>query len=1417
MTTSEEEYAELLVRVETAAGAPAGGGLLLSADTVITCAHVVNSALGRDKRAQDRPLGPVTVSFPLAAARPSSRATVREDGWCPIAADGSGDIAVLELLPTVAEPHAVPLVTRLDLRGHNVHAYGFPHGSDEPQGAYTEGRIAGLTGAEWFQIDDHRSSGFVVSLGYSGSPVWDDELNGVIGIAVSATRDPRLRTSYAIPLQVLAPLSEALRKRLIPACPYKGLSAFGEEDKELFFGRTKTAEELARLVGASWRTLAVVGPSACGKSSLLHAGVIPHLRETEGSLIITCRPAAGKTPVHALAAALLPALEPAIREVDRIAEIPRLAAVIAEGGLLATVNRVLAVSGCRRLVLIIDQFEEVLDPRWQREAAALIGQLPGMGVNQHPGGQRYWHVVLALRADYVDTVLNRFGMTEALRVFLLGSLSPQALREVIEGPAGGTAVAFRQGLVTRMVQDVQEEPGALALLETTLELLWAKQEHGWISHQAYDEVGGALGALAQHADRVYTQMLEPDEAVLARRLFTQLVRPDKEGRHTRRIVRRTSVPEEVWVVGQRLVDARLLTAGAAEGEETVELAHEELIRRWSLLAGWVKEDLAFRTWQEEELRKALGRWNTSGQEPGELLKRRELPDAEGWAAKRPDDLSPDERRFIDLSVVHRRRKRRLNRAAIGTVSTIVVTALVLGALFLYQRGVTREQRAVALSHALASTADNNSRALARPTASNLLSIAAYQTHPTPEAYASLLGHYLNAHDYMHLLDVGQQSEVQMTADGRFAAAREQRQGRMTIWDLHAARPVQHELPGSGFGPTTLSPDGRTLAAVHPTRGVVIWNMATGSAVRELTLGSGPKAPEITSMDFTGDGTLVIHQSNAMAAIVESPAAAASAQAAPLIRPAEGVDAILGRGPGATTLVVRRGKNVSVWDRRTAAFQHSIPDKDAIVSGDGRVLAHVTCQDTDTDTPGLRVSVWDLITGKLTRSFTGGGFTCGERHGMRLDAQGRYLVFSAPSIARLMGYYPRTNLSVWDLTTGKLAAMRVLPARGFKWVRAAVVTKRGELLVAIDQITSLGILRLGLGTLESLPQSSGAAEPSPRGNYLATLSHSLESVTEVQLRLWDPLGRETLSATPPDDTLTAYSHLIFTPDEEHLITTNRTPGKVTVWSVPALQRQHQITLPRQRTAPRSGGATGTPELAIDTQGRILVSYDGLVTRWDPRTGKRIGSAEKVQDTAGIERAVDDHDTTPKIATRPDANQYATAAEGSTRIEIHATTGPLLRTLALPAGTEIVQLRYTRSKLRALAADGTLRTWDTGRDYASTPTMRLASSALLGGGDTAYLSDGQQLEIWNLTARTRDRAIPLETALTAISPGGSGILYDASFGDQRFAGRQRRSSTAVIPMNPDVWIKHLCRISTRTTLTSDELQAARADSKPHAACA
>ncbi len=109
-------------------------------------------------------------------------------------------------------------------------------------------------------------------------------------------------------------------------CPYKGLASFEEGDARLFFGRERLVGELAaRTVGVG--LLAVVGASGSGKSSVIAAGLLPSLK-----------------------AGLLPGSERWRSVVMRPGEHP-LAALDS----LSISDR----DGDRRLVLVIDQFEEL--------------------------------------------------------------------------------------------------------------------------------------------------------------------------------------------------------------------------------------------------------------------------------------------------------------------------------------------------------------------------------------------------------------------------------------------------------------------------------------------------------------------------------------------------------------------------------------------------------------------------------------------------------------------------------------------------------------------------------------------------------------------------------------------------------------------------------------------------------------------------------------------------------------------------------------------------------------------------------------------------------------------------------------------------------------------------------------------------
>src|SRR3954451_16058076 len=65
------------------------------------------------------------------------------------------------------------------------------------------------------------------------------------------------------------------------ASPYLGLAPYGGGDAELFFGRRAERDLVVANLLTS-RLTVMFGPSGVGKSSLLHAGVVPRLRDGVG-------------------------------------------------------------------------------------------------------------------------------------------------------------------------------------------------------------------------------------------------------------------------------------------------------------------------------------------------------------------------------------------------------------------------------------------------------------------------------------------------------------------------------------------------------------------------------------------------------------------------------------------------------------------------------------------------------------------------------------------------------------------------------------------------------------------------------------------------------------------------------------------------------------------------------------------------------------------------------------------------------------------------------------------------------------------------------------------------------------------------------------------------------------------------------
>lgn len=415
--------------------------------------------------------------------------------------------------------------------------------------------------------------------------------------------------------------------------PYVGLEAFSASQSAYFFGREEAVQELLKRLNTG-RFLTVIGSSGCGKSSLIKAGLLPELQRDRlvGSshwAIATLTPT--NQPCHALTKALerhTPATQP--------------------------------------LVLFIDQFEEVFtlcEDEAQRQD--FIRQMASLVKTP----DCLTRVIVAIRGDFLDRcafypetadLINEARPT----TYVVPPLSPAELEAAIERPALSHGVAFDPGLVSQMVADVIDRPGALPLLQYALKELWrvcitdlptAPPRLTW---QGYQQIDGVSGALNQRASDLYRHF-SPNDRTFIRRLFMELVQFGEEQEATRRrasweqIRSQADSPEQ----SQRVVE---ILAGSQQrliitDERTVEVAHEALLSEWSLLRGWIEEDReSIRL--KRQLETDCQEWQERFQRSDEaLLTGARLAAIQEWNAKQQPKLTAIQTAFLQQSLEKRDR------------------------------------------------------------------------------------------------------------------------------------------------------------------------------------------------------------------------------------------------------------------------------------------------------------------------------------------------------------------------------------------------------------------------------------------------------------------------------------------------------------------------------------------------------------------------------------------------------------------------------------------------------------------------------------------------------------------------------------------------------------------------------------------
>ena len=491
-----------------------------------------------------------------------------------------------------------------------------------------------------------------------------------------------------------------LGRRPTKISPYRGLFAFREEDAEFFFGREDFTNTLVKTVHHQ-PLVAVIGSSGSGKSSVVFAGLVKHLRDTNNWHIVDFRP--GSRPLFSLAAALVSQEESHLNRTDRLRSTRNLANDLKqyENGLLDVVDDILREYSSKHFLLIADQFEELYTLcKDSQERKAFLDRLLE-AINSYHN----FTFVITLRADFLGQALSYRPFADALQYADL-KLAPMTERELqtsVEQPAELLGVRIEQGLTERILSAVSAEPGDLPLLEFALTQLWEKQQDAQLTHAAYERIGGVEAALACYAQETYNQ-LNCEQKEKVRRIFIQLVYPGQGTEDTRRVATRTEVGEENWDLVSHLADARLVVTGYDEktGLETVEIVHEALIRNWGQLQEWMQQDREFRHWQEQ-LRAAMRSWESSGEDEGGLLRGKPLTDALYWQSKRFIELSSFESSFIGLSVELRSResekqKRRQQFTILGLSGGLVLALILAGiAGWQWQNSLKSEIKALSAS------------------------------------------------------------------------------------------------------------------------------------------------------------------------------------------------------------------------------------------------------------------------------------------------------------------------------------------------------------------------------------------------------------------------------------------------------------------------------------------------------------------------------------------------------------------------------------------------------------------------------------------------------------------------------------------------------------------------------------------------
>ncbi|MGB7248105.1 MAG: caspase family protein [Phormidesmis sp.] len=506
----------------------------------------------------------------------------------------------------------------------------FMAASREYESAYEslEGKHSVFTAALLSGLDPYQQDGGKVS-NHGLSKHVSQQLRGEIqqplfessGSEIVLTRVSGLKAAFSkTPISTFT----LLKKLSFGFCPYRGLSPFDEAHADYFFGRDDLIEQLLKKVDSS-DFCALVGASSSGKTSLLRAGLMHHLRQgdritgSDGWTLKLITPT--QHPLKGLAAAFTSATQD---DVQRARQMHQAEALLQTGGgegLAQLVRANLLKSGetsipaISKLWLIIDQLEELFAPTASERLIAERQLFIRCITEALKDPSTPLGVVVGLRADVSDELLayGEFKTLVEENTVVVTPMSYDQIKDVVQRPAKKMGIELDSTMLYTLAIDTNGAPGELPLIQQTLLELWRRRdssERGGttpkLTMDAYMALGGVKRVLTQQASAVY-QNLPEEQKRAARRIFLALCelgegQEDRRRRAFRNELINESFPSELIdctldkLASERLVvisqSAIATNCCTGQGTEILSAAWQTQRREPSPLSTWFSNNVS---------------------------------------------------------------------------------------------------------------------------------------------------------------------------------------------------------------------------------------------------------------------------------------------------------------------------------------------------------------------------------------------------------------------------------------------------------------------------------------------------------------------------------------------------------------------------------------------------------------------------------------------------------------------------------------------------------------------------------------------------------------------------------------------------------------------------------------------------------